>query len=133
MPRRRKDSNVHQLQGSFRKDRHGDGGGGELPPDQRLQPSDRLKYLKGRAAELWREELPRLPWLAKVDGPIFEMWCALMAEFEDDPAAMQTARLAQLRLITNDVGMTASARASIGVSPEPPPPGDDGADEYFKD
>ena len=90
------------------------------PDDQRLTDVDRPKFLIGRSAEVWAENLPRLHWLTKIDAPLFATWCQLMAEFEADPAGMQTARLAQLRLLAGDLGLTGSGRATLGVSPIPP-------------
>ena len=91
-----------------------------IDDDIRLTDADRPKFLKGRAAEVWGENLPRLHWLTTTDGPIYATWCALQSEFESDPAGMQTARLAQMRLLAGDLGLTGSGRATLGVSTTPP-------------
>ena len=91
-----------------------------IADDQRLTDVDRPKFLAGRAAQVWSENLPRLHWLTKLDAPIYATWCQLMSEFESDPGEMQTARLAQMRLLAGDLGLTGSGRASLGVSTIPP-------------
>ena len=88
--------------------------------DFRLTDADMPKFLTGRAADVWAETLPRLHWLTTTDAPIFATWCQLMSEFEADPAEMQTARLAQMRLLASDLGLTGSGRATLGVSTTPP-------------
>ena len=108
------------------------GAGQIIPDDQRLTDKDRPKFLAGRAAEIWAENLPRLHWLTKTDAPLFATWCQLFAEFEADPPAMQTARLAQLRLLSGDLGLTGSGRASLGVSTTPPSEADDPAAKYLR-
>jgi len=95
------------------------------PESVRLTDDDMPKYLTGRSADVWSENLPRLHWLTKTDGPLFSTWCALQAAFESAPDEMHTARLAQLRLLASDLGLTGSGRARLGVGVEPPGAEDD--------
>jgi len=100
--------------------------------DFRLTDADMPKFLTGRAAEVWAENLPRLHWLTTTDAPLFATWAQLMSEFEGDPAAMPTPRLAQMRLLANDLGLTGSGRERLGVAVEPPGADDDPAAEFLR-
>ena len=104
-----------------------------IDDDIRLTDKDRPKFLTDRAAEIWSENLVRLHWLTKTDGPIYATWCQLQAEFEAAPTEMMTARLAQLRLLASDLGLTGSGRARLGVTTTPPgaEPEDPG-DKYLR-
>ncbi len=136
MPRGKtpKPTNLHLIAGTFRQDRHGGGGGdGRPPPNQRLTVKNRPKYLDKRAAELWTEVLPKLPWLQKTDKYCLAMWCSLQAEFEMaarlDVTAFRPARLSILRLLGSDLGLTGAGRARLGVTMAPP--AEPGKDKYF--
>ena len=91
-----------------------------MPPGQRLRARDRPAFCRGRAAKLWAEALPALPWLHRVDKYCFALWCVLQAEFERNPAAMMAARISLLRLIAGDLGLTAAGRARLGFTAAPP-------------
>ena len=121
MPRGRppKPTNLHVVGGTWRDDRHGRGRG-LAPPGQRLRAKDRPPFVRGRAARLWAEALPALPWLHRVDKYCFALWCVLQAEFERNPAAMMAARISLLRLIAGDLGLTAAGRARLGFTQAPP-------------
>ena len=124
MPRGKipKSTALHVIGGTWRRDRHGGGGdgGGRAPPNQRLKIKDRPRFVKGRAARIWAEVLPKLPWLHKIDRYCLAMWCVLQAEFEGDPAAMMPARISLLRLLASDLGLTAAGRARLGFTVAPP-------------
>lgn len=120
-------TNFLKLKGGYRKDRHG----ARLHPmpamGHALELDDRPDFLKGRAAELWKEMLPQMAWLFKIDRAVFSVWCVLQAEFESNPGGMTAARLTQLRLVGESLGLTRSSRALIGVSdPETSAPNLDG-------
>ena len=120
--RKPRPAGAHILAGTFRRDRHRLG---EIRASGRpTQP----EYLTGRAAALWSEVLPRLPWVVFVDGPMLGLWCVLQAELEADPVAMNSARISQLRSVAAELGMSPSSRTRL---PPPPPhwPGDDGDDD----
>ena len=78
------------------------------------------KYLDKRGAELWREALPKLPWLHHTDKYCFAMWCCLQAEYEQNPASMKAAKYSILRLLAGDLGLTAAGRARLGFTMAPP-------------
>ncbi len=126
MPRGRppKPTNLHVIGGTWRNDRHG-GGRGLAPPQQRLAVKDRPAFVRGRAAKIWAEQLPSLPWLCKLDRYCLAGWCCLQAEFEQDPTSMLAARISLLRLLAGDLGLTAAGRARLGftvISPAEPDP-----------
>ena len=127
MPRGRppKAPGLHLVSGSYRDDRHGRG---SPPPGQQLRAKDIPAYIRrdDRATRIWREALPKLPWLHRVDKYCFALWCCLQAEFERDPASMMAARISLLRLMAGDLGLTAAGRARLGFTMAPPAePGDD--------
>ncbi len=102
---------------------HGDG---QIVTDaMRLTDTDKPKFLQARASEVWDETLRLMHWLCKIDAPLFAAWCQLQAEFEAAPAEMQTARLAQWRLLSGDLGLSGSGRERLGVSTTPPGEEDD--------
>ena len=120
-----KSTQLHIIAGTFRHDRHGGAGGGgdgdgRPPADQRLTIKDCPEYLDKRAAELWREALPKLPWLHRTDKYCFAMWCCLQAEYEQNPASMKAAKYSILRLLAGDLGLTAAGRARLGFTMAPP-------------
>ena len=87
-----------------------------MPPGQRLRAKDRPPFVRGRAAKIWAEVLPALPWLHRLDRHCLAMWCVLQAEFERDPAAMMAARISLLRLLAGGLGLTAAGRARLGFT-----------------
>ena len=123
MPRGRppKSPRLHLVGGTYRDDRHGrDDGRGPAPPGQRLRARDKPPFVRGRAARLWAEALPKLPWLHRVDKYCLSLWCVLLAEFEADPRAMKAARISLLRLMASDIGLSAAGRARLGLTVAPP-------------
>ena len=128
-----KSAELHKLKGSYRKDRH-DARQAPMPAIRHaLELFDKPDFLKGRAAELWDEMLPEMRWLFKIDRAVFSMWCALQAEFEDGPGGMTAARLTQLRLVAESLGLTRNSRALIGVPDPDGPSSPEGLDHYFDD
>ena len=115
-----KPEHLHVVGGTWRKDRHG-GKRGDAVRGERLRARDRPAFVKERAAKLWAETLPVLPWLCVTDRYCFSMWCVLQAEFERDPAVTLAARISLLRLLANDLGLTAAGRARLGFTLTPPP------------
>ena len=61
------------------------------------------------------------------------MWCALRSEFESSPEGMTAARLTQLRLVGESIGLTRNSRALIGVPDPDGPPSPEGLAHYFDD
>jgi phage terminase small subunit len=102
------------MEGTARADR--------MPKDEPPVPEGevvRPKFLKGRARKLWDQYAPALEkmgTLTVVDTPNFATWCVLMAAFEKDGADMKASQIAQLRMLGDALGMSASGRAKIGGS-----------------
>jgi len=125
--RRPKPSHLKLLEGTARPDRARTAE--PQPPDGEVQ---RPAFLKGRAATLWNQYAPaceKMGTLTVVDVPTMAAWCVLMANFERKGAAMQASQIAQMRLLGDALGMSASARAKIGTGGEKP--SKDPADAYF--
>jgi len=92
------------------------------------------KHLKGAASRIWDEYCPRLVKMGtayEVDSAALAAWCCLQAEFQKDPARMNSSRIAQMRAYEDRFGMNASARAKLGSSPANKPT--DPAEKYFGD
>ena len=86
--------------------------------------------LTGRPAALWRRYVARAPWLTAADGPKAFAWCHLTAEFEEDPRAMLSARIAQLRALGSELGFDPASRARLGAAA---PAKRNAAAKYFSD
>lgn len=80
-------------------------------------------FLMGRAAAVWDEYAPELisfDLITSADCHTFAALCCLMAEFEADPGNMVASRIAQMRALWAEFGMTPSARTRLQI-PLPPP------------
>jgi hypothetical protein len=95
---------MHVVNGTHRKDRHGDKDEIETPSesDPSIEPP---KKLKKREQEYWDKYIASAKWLTLHDAVTADVWVKLAVEFEDDPANMVTARIAQLRAAGNELGM----------------------------
>jgi phage terminase small subunit len=91
------------------------------------------RFLKGKAAQVWKRyapELERIGLLTSVDAEMFAGFCLLVAKMHTDFANMTAAEISQMRLLAAAFGMEPSARARLSVRPD----GDkeaDPADRYF--
>ena len=85
-------------------------------------------FVKGRAARIWKQYVPQLD-LTFLDGPMFGVWCCLMAEFQESPHTFPTAKLAQLRGLAKSFGLTPGGRR--GIRAEPPRKLDPAEAKYF--
>lgn len=113
--RPKKPTELRVLEGTHRKDRHGD-------PAEEVRPlastSDPPPHLTGIALEMWRAlapELVRLKLLTKIDRPQLEHLCICyqtMRESASDSIAWFKAAAA-LDRIARQFGMTPSARAGM--------------------
>lgn len=120
MPRPRKPTNLHVLEGTFRKDRHEERKNEPRPVMGAVMPSA-LEKVPG-AAEHWKAESPeleRLGVLTKVDARAFGRLCVLWA-WEDQSAAglrapLSTALLAEIRQLEDRFGMNPSSRAKLST------------------
>lgn len=82
------------------------------PPGEIVRPD----FIKFRAKEIWEEYEPifkAMGTLTVADVRAFAKWCKLEADFEEHPP--NAALVAQARLLGADLGVSASARAKIGL------------------
>lgn len=117
--RPRKPSRVLQLQGTFRKDRHG---GTEPAPTNPVAAKPDWLVRKRRASLVWDELAPEriaMGVLTSADAEEFAHLCCFIAEFRRKPADFPSARLAHLRALMSFFGFNPSARAKIGVTQKP--------------
>ena len=80
---------------------------------------ERPKGMEPAVAKLWDTFIARAFWLRWPDGPKAFMWCSLQAEFEANPSAMNSARIAQLRALGSELGMDPAARSRLSVEANP--------------
>jgi phage terminase small subunit len=115
MPNPRKPNTVHKLQGTFDSRRHA--------PKNGVQQGHPRKpdTLSPRASAIWDERcavLVELGFLSIADGPILATFCELYAQFTEDPAGCQSAKIAQMRACMSELGMTPSSRDRVAVVPK---------------
>lgn len=111
MPRPRKPNNVHVLQGTYRRDKHGP----KTAPVPQEAP-EKPDWLSAQAASEWDRVVPLLNaagFLAVTDGDVLATYCELYAEFKMCPQAMQTSRVALMRTILHELGMTPGSRDKV--------------------
>jgi phage terminase small subunit len=78
------------------------------------------KWLKGTAVGFWNDYAPLLPWLGRCDSEMLATWCVLAAQFAKYQAALDSARIAQLRVLAAELGMSPSARTRLGTPSHDP-------------
>lgn len=75
--------------------------------------------LSGRVAELWAAFIGPAWWLAALDAHTAYAWCVLAAEFEETGGTMTAARIAQLRCLASDLGLSPAARTRLSAGKKP--------------
>jgi hypothetical protein len=75
--------------------------------------------LTGRPRRLWKQFIEPAWWLTRADGQKAFMWVHLASEFENAPAEMTAARIAQLRALGSELGLDPAARARLGGDRKP--------------
>ncbi len=78
-----------------------------------LQPPKKLT--KGQRV-LWDRFIDTAWWLTDHDVPKAYMWVCLQAAHDKAPAKMISARIGQLRVLGNELGLDPSARGRMGVA-----------------
>ena len=114
---RRKPNAVHMLSGSFRRDRH-EPRPSALPPEMPSKPAA-LSPAAGRIWNILAPQLAEARFLTRLDGDMLATLCELQAEFVENPREMATPRIALLRQLHNDFGLSPLHRDRINVVPEP--------------
>jgi len=117
MANARKPDNVHKLNGTYQKHRHGDPGS---KPEWDEGSPEIPKCLKGEARKEWKRIVKIVPEgvLTITDKTILTQYCALWAELAADPANFETGQHTQLRLILQELGFTPISRSKIGGKPK---------------
>lgn len=115
MPQKQKPDNIHLLQGTYRKDRHGEP---DKKPRVRSEIPDAPEFLTDEARKEWDytvEKLEKAGLLTGADKVILSQFCMLAAEFARDGYDFNAAKHTQLRMCQIELGMTPSARSKITV------------------
>ena len=71
------------------------------------------KQISKAASAIWDTYVGLLPWLRAADGITFMVWCTLTAEFEKSPKDMKAARITQMRLFGELIGVSPSSRTRL--------------------
>ena len=117
MPRPRTPTRILDARGSFKQhpERKRDG------EPEVMTPLGSFPEQKKTPEECWNElaNVAALGVLTGADRPSVEMAANLMAEYRDDPIAMQTSRLTLLNRLLGQFGMTPSDRAKLSIPKVP--------------
>jgi phage terminase small subunit len=111
----RKSDKVHQLNGTYRKDRHGNP---EDKLDFKIEVPDIPSNLQGSAIKVWNKaiaELEPLGILTQMDGCLLGIFCELMGVHLDDPDGLTAAQNNQVRLIASEYGFTPGSRSKLSM------------------
>jgi len=113
MPNPQKPDNIHLLNGTHRKDRHGDP---KKKPKIKSTNVTKPEWLTGEALKEWKsitEILKDTKLLTSVDKLILAQYCQLAGELADDPKGFSMAAHTQLRMCQQELGFTPAARSKI--------------------
>lgn len=110
-------NNVHKLNGTYRRDRHGQATEPVLSPDYPDTPDYVVKY--PGALVVWNQiksVMQGANIYTRAEGNKLARYCILEAEFRNNPLAFSemSTRLTQLRLLENDLYLSPESRARIG-------------------
>ena len=118
MPTPRKSQRLHLIEGTFRKDRHG-----ELPDiNAILEPlGDAPKLWPAVKKEIWKELAGLLPpgVAERADRTMFEVLVNLTWQMRRSPSTMTPALAGQLRATCGVFGMSPAGRATLAVPTRP--------------
>lgn len=114
----------------------GNPGGREINENEPVPSGAVIKprFLTGRASKVWDEYAPgliRVGLITAADRHAFAALCCLMAEFEAEPRDMVASRIAQMRALWAEFGMTPSARTRLQVPVPLPNTGASIGETYF--
>lgn len=113
----RKPDNLHVLEGTYQKHRHGDLG--EKPKWNSDFP-DLPDCLDADAQEEWMRLAAIVPAgvITQTDRSAFAQYCALWSEFKKDPNGFPSSKHSQLKLVQQELGFTPISRSKIGGKPK---------------
>jgi len=117
MPQHRKPDNVLQLEGTYRKDRHGDPA---TKPEWNESFPDMPDCLDSDAQIEWARLAAIVPAgvITQTDRSAFSQYCALWSEFVKDPNKFPSSKHSQLKLVQQELGFTPISRGKIGGAPK---------------
>ena len=118
MANQRKPDNLHLLEGTFRKGRHGD-------PDKKLKVSTPFPVCPSWMPEDAKTEWARIKKLLEVskvitgcDSAILTQYCLLYADMKELKLEFTAAKHSQLRISAQELGLTPIARSKITIDKE---------------
>jgi len=118
MANARKPDNLHLLQGTFNKSRHGD-------PEKKLQIIGEFPDCPAWMPSNGKREWTRIKKVMKASGvitlgdaTILSQYCILVAELEVEQTEFSGAKHTQLRMCAIELGLTPVARSKITVTKE---------------
>lgn len=125
--RKPKDPNLRAIDGSHRTTRHGDL---EEVKEHMAQipPLEMPDFLEGEARQAWKDHIEPAFWLDHSKLVPAVAFCALYAEFLDNPRAFSTSKHSVLRGYMLDLGLTDPRNRDLakkGGNPKDP------AEKYF--
>lgn len=119
MANARKPDNVHKLNGTYQKHRHGDP---DAKPDWSEEFPDMPSCVAGDvgAKKEWNRIKAKSPAgvITTTDMALFSQYCLLWSQMNTEGSGFSSAKHSQLRLIEADLGFTPTSRGKIGGSPK---------------
>ncbi len=115
MANTRKADNVHLLEGTFRKDRHGDP---KKKPKLKLKLPAMPSWISTDAKKEWKricKVLENAGILTEADRSTLIQYCILYADLKELQEKFTPPKHAQLRICCCELGLTPSARSKITV------------------
>lgn len=115
MANARKPDNVHLLQGTHQKSRHGNP---EDKPQVEIKTPDAPEWLEGKALIEWEricKVLKSSGLLSEADTAVMVQYCLLYSELQTELMEFQAAKHTQLRLCLVELGLTPKARSQITI------------------
>ena len=86
------------------------------------------KQLTKSQQALWQRFVNPAHWLSDFDTAKAYVWTCLQDEYQEDPRAMNSARITQLRVLGTELGLDPGARVRIGADYAPI---EDPTDRFF--
>ena len=124
-----KPDHLRLVDGTHRKDRHGSKKDAEAriaSGAKRFSTLRRPSFLKGEARKAWERYVDPCDWLDISKEPAAVMFCELWAEYREHPRGFLANKIAQMRSLMSELGLTDERNRGTSDSP--------GArDEFFDD
>ena len=111
MPKPRKPTDLHIVNGTYRPTEHADRADEPTPKGEPVRP----KFLRGKAAAIWDHYAEVGYWLTEADSHALAMWSSLCVEMERGVSKMVASRIAQWRNLASELGFLPGSRSRINV------------------